>query len=458
VWSADGQSILVAANARPQYILEPRDTDIFAFDATTGAARRLTDRRGPDDDPAVSPDGRLVAYTGYDDRKLGYQVVRLYVMNADGTSRRELLPDFGRDVTAPQWTADGTGLVFQSESEGMLRLFQVSLRGGAPVRLADSVGSGSSAYTGGSFSLSRTGRIAYTWATATRAGDVAVDGLGSAPTQVVTALNDDVLAQRQAGAVEEIWYPSSKDGRRIQGWIIKPPGFDPAKKYPLLLEIHGGPFAAYGPKFDIEKQVWAGAGYVVLYTNPRGSTSYGEEFASLIHHAYPGDDRFDLESGVDAVVARGYIDPSQLYVTGGSGGGVLTGWLIGHTGRYRAAVAQYPVVNWYSFALTTDIPYTTQYWFPGFPWEHQDQYLARSIISKVGAVTTPTMVITGESDWRTPMSESEQYFQALMLKGVPSTLIRVPGEFHGIRGRPSHFMQKIGYIQAWFDRYKKPAA
>src|SRR5512139_1683371 len=185
-WSADGKNILIAANTTDPAKLEVRDTEIWAFEVATGAARRLTERFGPDDDPAVSPDGKLIAYTGYDDRKTGYQVARLYVMNADGTGRRELLADFGRDALLPQWTADGTGLVFQSESEGVLRIYQVGLRGGAPVRLVDSVGSGSSAYTGGSFSLSRSGRIAVTWSTPLRVGDVAVDGLGNAPTLVVT--------------------------------------------------------------------------------------------------------------------------------------------------------------------------------------------------------------------------------------------------------------------------------
>jgi acylaminoacyl-peptidase len=254
--------------------------------------------------------------------------------------------------------------------------------------------------------------------------------------------------------VEEIRYRSSHDDREIHGWIIKPPNFDPSKKYPLLLEIHGGPFADYGDRFDVEKQIQAANGYVVLYTNPRGSTSYGEEFGNLIHHAYPGDDFYDLDSGVDAVIAKGYIDPEQLYVTGGSGGGVLTCWMIGRTERFRAAATAFPVINWYSFVLTADLPaFFTQYWFPGMPWDHTEHYMERSLLSLIGKVKTPTLVITGEDDHRTPMSESEQYYTALKLQKVDTVLVRVPDEPHGVRVRPSHHAAKILNVLGWFEEH-----
>ncbi|NNF26847.1 MAG: S9 family peptidase, partial [Gemmatimonadetes bacterium] len=255
--------------------------------------------------------------------------------------------------------------------------------------------------------------------------------------------------------VEEIWWESSKDGRLIQGWILKPPGFDPSRKYPLILEIHGGPFLAYGDGFDIEKQLMAAAGYVVLYSNPRGSTSYGEEFGNLIHHAYPGDDFYDLDSGVDAVIAQGYVDEDNLFVTGGSGGGVLTAWMIGHTDRFNAALPFYPVINWYSFNLTADMAaITNKYWFPGLPWDHVEHYENRSLLSVVKNVKTPTLIMTGEEDWRTPMSESEQYYKALKLLGVDAVIVRVPGEPHLIWSRPSHGISKITTLVGWFGRYR----
>jgi dipeptidyl aminopeptidase/acylaminoacyl peptidase len=195
---------------------------------------------------------------------------------------------------------------------------------------------------------------------------------------------------------------------------------------------------------------------VVLYTNPRGSTSYGQEFGNLIHHAYPGDDFYDLNAGVDEMVATGYVDPGKLFVTGGSGGGVLTCWMIGRTDRFRAAVSAYPVINWTSFVLTADMSaFFTKYWFPDPPWEQPEHYAKRSLLSVVGNVKTPTMVITGEDDYRTPISESEQYYQALKLRGVDSVLVRVPGESHGVRQRPSHHMTKVLDTLAWFDKYKE---
>jgi acylaminoacyl-peptidase len=258
------------------------------------------------------------------------------------------------------------------------------------------------------------------------------------------------------GAVEEIWFNSSFDDRKIQGWIVKPPDFDPNKKYPLLLEIHGGPFANYGSRFSAEIQLYAAAGYVVLYTNPRGSTSYGEEFGNLIHHNYPGQDYDDLMTGVDAVIAKGYIDENQLYVTGGSGGGVLTAWIVGHTDRFRAAVVAKPVINWYSFVLNSDSPgYFYKYWFPGPPWDHMEHYMARSPISYVGNVKTPTMLLTGEEDYRTPISESEQFYAGLKINNVDASLVRIPEASHGIANKPSHLIAKVNYITSWFEAHRK---
>ena len=222
----------------------------------------------------------------------------------------------------------------------------------------------------------------------------------------------------------------------------------------MILEIHGGPFSNYGDRFDFEKQVWAAMGYVILYVNPRGSTSYGEEFANLIHHAYPGDDFADLNSGVDALIAKGFIDSNNLFVTGGSGGGVLTCWVIEHTDRFRAAASLYPVINWYSFALTSDIPFVTRYWFTGNPWDNTEEYMRRSPINLVAKVKTPTLLMTGEADHRTPISEAEQFYEALKLLKIESVLVRVPEEPHGIRNRPSHHMTKMLYVAGWFEQHK----
>ena len=455
-WTPDGRTLVATVDDRPEWAYDPSESDLYAVDVATGTARPITDRDGPDTSPAVSPDGRLVAFVGYDDRRQGHQNTDLYVMGLDGSGRRQLAASLDRSVSDPTWSADGRGLYVQFDSEGRGHVAYVPLDG-EPRVVAEDVGGLSLGrpYGGGSFSVAD-GRVAFTLARPDRPADVAL-AAGAGEPRVLTDLNGDLVAERRLGEVEEIWYESSADGRRVQGWIVKPPGFDAGRQYPLILEIHGGPFANYGPRFAAEVQLYAAAGYVVLYTNPRGSTSYGEEFGNLIHHAYPSQDYDDLMSGVDAVVARGYVDPDRLYVTGGSGGGVLTAWIVGHTDRFRAAVVAKPVINWTSWALTADMYVGgVNNWFPALPWEDPDHYWERSPLATVGEVTTPTMVLTGEDDTRTPMSESEQYYQALQLARVPTALVRVPGAAHGIASRPSNLMAKVAHVLAWFERYGGP--
>jgi len=452
-WSPDGRAIVIPARRKADAEKTMLESELFEVSVADGQLKQLTDRFGPDQSPAISPDGRTIAYTGFDDRKQGYQNTLLYLMNRDGTARRVLSSRIDNSINEIEWAADGRGIYLSYDEQGVTRVALMALDGSFRV-LGRDLGTGGSGYGGGTFSTARDGSIAMTVSTPQVPGDVAVIRPGGAQRNV-TALNADLIAGRELGQVEELWWNSSKDQRRIQGWIIKPPGFNPARKYPLILEIHGGPFANYGPRFDVEKQLMAAEGFVVLYTNPRGSTSYGEEFGNLIHHAYPGDDFFDLNSGVDAVIAKGYVDDNNLFVTGGSGGGVLTAWMIGNTNRFKAALAFYPVINWYSFVLTADMSAMgVSHWFPGFPWDHVEHYEKRSLLSVVKNVTTPTLIMTGEEDYRTPMSESEQYYKALKLRGVESVLVRVPGEAHGIWGRPSHAMAKMTTLHGWFAKYR----
>jgi acylaminoacyl-peptidase len=461
-WTPDSKFLLLSANRHDNYELEPLDSEVYEFSLAGGDAKALTSRKGPDGAPQVSPDGKQIAYVGFDDKYLGYQVRRLYVMNRDGSGSRLVSENLDRDVVRPTWAPNGEGIYFLSDDQGNSGLYFITLDGNVK-QVARNVGSGTfAAHPGATFTIARNGAVALTYCRPDVPGDLAALVPNEPQPKVITAVNEDLLADKTLGQVEEIWFQSSKDNRKIQGWVIKPPHFDPAKKYPLILEIHGGPFANYGDRFDLEKQLMAANGYVVFYCNPRGSTSYGAEFGNLIHHAYPGDDFYDLDSGVDAVVAKGYIDPNSLYVTGGSGGGVLTCWVIGHTTRFRAAATVYPVINWYSFMLTADIGSgVIRHWFPGFPWDFPDHYEKRSLLSVVRNVKTPTMVLVGEADYRTPISESEQYYQALKLLGVESVLVRVPEEPHGITVRPSHHMSKILHIVSWFDRHRsafdKPA-
>lgn len=452
-WSPDSMSLYFSGNRNEDAELNPSNSEIYRVGLDWGDVEAVTDREGPDNSVAVSPDGEMLAWTGYDDRVRSYQVTHLYVMNSDGSERRQLLPDLDRDVSRPRWSADGNGLYFAYEDRGLTRLGYVDLRG----RFTDVTGElGGLAltrpYTGAQFSVGGNDVYAITRGDALSPADIAV-GRGTGAPRRLTRLNANLLDYRELGRVEEFRYPSSFDGQDIQAWVVWPPGFDPAKKYPLLLEIHGGPHAAYGPHFSVEVQLFAAAGYVVVYANPRGSTSYGEAFGSYIHHNYPSEDYDDLMSAVDTIVERGAIDTERLYVTGGSGGGVLTAWIVGKTDRFAAAVVAKPVINWISFALSADYaPLFSKYWFPALPWDDPMGYWERSPLSLAGEVSTPTMLLTGEEDWRTPMWESEQYYQALKLRGVDTALVRLPGASHSIAARPSQLLAKVSAILEWFKR------
>jgi dipeptidyl aminopeptidase/acylaminoacyl peptidase len=456
-WTPDSRSLLISANLRDDWEYQMSNSEIYEISVADGSVTQLTDREGPDGGPRVSPDGRLIAYTGYDDRYLGFQVSKLYVMNRDGTGSRMIADELDRSVGNLHWAADSRSVFVQYDSEGNTRVASIDLNGQVTDHARDVGGlSLGRPYGGGTFSTANNGTFAFTLGTPEHPADLAVASAGSEARRL-TSLNEDLFGHKELGNVEEVWYKSSYDGLDIQGWIVTPPGFDPSKKYPLMLEIHGGPFSNYGDRFSAEIQLYASAGYVVLYTNPRGSTSYGEAFGNEIHHNYPNNDFDDLMSGVDEVISRGYIDEDQLFVTGGSGGGVLTAWIVGHTDRFAAAASQKPVINWYSWVLTADMGATggLNYWFPGKPWENLEHYMQRSPIHHVGNVTTPTMLITGEVDWRTPMSESEQFYQALQIEKVPTALVRIPEASHGIADRPSHLIAKVQHILAWFDRYRK---
>jgi acylaminoacyl-peptidase len=458
-FTADGNSVLITANRRADADYEPLDTEIYRVDMSDDSIHALTDRRGPDHHPVVSPDGKHIAYLGFDDKRLGYQATQLYVMDSDGSHSRSLTPALDRDAADPHWAGDSRQLLFQYDDRGSIKIASIDLAGKMRI-LADDVGGNdiTRPYSGGSFSVAGgpSQRFAYTNAAPLAPAALAT---GTSPHDIVTltALSEPLFQERTLGALEEISFDSSVDHRRIQGWIVKPPGFDAARKYPLLLEIHGGPFAMYGPSFAAEIQLYAAAGYVVLYLNPRGSTGYGEEFADLIHHDYPDNDYGDLMSGVDAVLARGYVYPQRLFVTGGSGGGVLTAWIVGHTDRFRAAVVVKPVINWASFVLTADMTnYFYRYWFEGFPWDDVQSYWKRSPLAYVGNVHTPTMLMTGEADYRTPSTEAEQFYEALKLRKVDTALVRVPNASHDISARPSLLVAKVAYVLAWLKSHDRP--
>lgn len=454
IWSKDGQSLFFSANLHENNEFEPANSDIYQLILSNGEIKVLTSRFGPDSGPVLSPDGKMIAYTGFDDSFQGYQVSHLYLMNVDGSGIKNLTKGLDRDAGNPQWEANGKGIYFQYDEFGDTKIGHVALTGKIRTVIEGLGGLDlGRPYNSGTFTASDNNQFAYTLGGPEHPADLAVWVGGKS--KRLTQVNDDLFSFRKIGNTEEIWWESSFDGKKIQGWIVTPPDFDPTKKYPLILEIHGGPFAMYGASFAYEIQSYVAAGYVVLYSNPRGSTGYGQEFGNSIHHDYPNHDYDDLMSGVDAVIAKGYIDTDNLFVTGGSGGGVLTAWIVGKTDRFKAAVVAKPVINWYSFVLHADNPvFFSKYWFPAKPWEDPENYLKRSPISLVGNVKTPTMLLTGEQDFRTPISESEQYYAALKLQGVESAMVRIPNASHGLVNRPSMLLSKNAAILSWFNHYR----
>ncbi len=455
VWRADSKALFVSANRRADAEYSPEDSEVYQLDLESLTLAQLTDQRGPDDVMAASLDGRYVVYSSYAQRNQFHQRAKLMLLDLSTKKTREIAPEFDRDVSEVHFSADSKSLVIGYDELGSSKVAALSLTGKLSERVSGLGGADiGRPYGSGGFAVSRSGKIAYSSGTPTRPAELAIQS-GTRNARVLTDLNSDALADIKMGRVEEINSKSSFDGKNIQGWLIYPPEFDASKKYPLLLEIHGGPVQNYGPRFSPELQLYAAKGYVVLYTNPRGSDSYGEAFANAIHHNYPNHDFDDLMSSVDATIAKGFIDEQRLYVTGGSGGGVLTAWIVGHTERFKAAVVAKPVINWMSFVLTSDgVALFHRNWFPGLPWEpeHTENYLKRSPLMHVGKVKTPTMVIVGEADLRTPVSESMQYYHALKLRKVPTQLVLIPGASHSISARPSHMLAQVLNTLAWFER------
>lgn len=453
-WTPDGRSILFSSDLSKNWQLSGFNSEVYRVSIDGGAPVQLTSRDGPDNSPAVSPDGRHIAFVGFDDRKMGYQNAQLSVMNLDGSDKRVLTGSLDRSVANPVWSADSRAIYVQVEDRGTNKVVRVGLDGSMRDVATGLTGGGlDRPYAGGEFSVSRGGAVAVTVGDPLHPSDIGIASGGGI--RHLTHLNQGLGAKALA-QVQKLPVTSNYDQRPIDAWMVTPPDFDAAKRYPMILEIHGGPFAAYGPSFSTDDQLYAAAGYVVLYTNPRGSTSYGEEFAAGIEKAYPGHDYDDLMSAVDAAIASGHVDPDNLFVTGGSGGGVLTAWIVGKTDRFRAAATQKPVIDWASFSLTSDISnLMSPYWFAKKPWEDPQGYWARSPLSLVGNVKTPTLVVVGSEDYRTPDSEAEQYYEALQLRGVPTAFVKVPGASHGgIAARPSQAAAKASAIIAWFDRYR----
>ncbi len=457
-WTPDGKTIVFDGFAEANGDKNFRETNIYTVDVATGGIKRLTNTKGSWMQPKVSPDGKMIVYAGRELLPVVWQTADLYVMNIDGSGARDLTRSVDREMgafggTAAFWAPDNTGIYVSPQDRGTANLLFVPLTG-AP-----------RAVTTGNHMLSATniaknGDMVGTRSSFQAPGDViriTQDKKAGVQVTQLTQVNEDLLQGKKLATAEEIWYPST-GGAKIQGWIVKPPFFEPGKKYPMLLEIHGGPQGMYSVGFDMMWQTFASAGYVVLYLNPRGSTGYGDAFVRTIEKSYPGPDYDDLMAGVDTVLGRGYVDSKQLYVSGCSGGGALSSWMIGHTNRFAAAAVRCPVTDWIGMAGNADVPYFAYSFFDKPFWEDPMQWWKQSSLAYVGNITTPTILMTGVLDMRTPMPQSETFYAALKARGVPARLLRFENEWHGTESMPSNWMRTMLYMMSWFKQYTKPSA
>ena len=453
-WSSDSKHIFFSAYRSDDWELVSDEADIYSVSIISSKIKQITNQPGAERSPVISPNGQYIAFTKEERRPLAYSPDRIAIMDLDGKNIRILSEDLDGDGNNLMWASDSKSIYYAYDERGIRKIGRATIKGKLSSVIAGLGGTtiGRPYLSGGFHALNNI--IAFTHGTSDRPANVAM--IIDDQIKILTNLNEDILAHRELGTVNEIKYQSSFDGKEIQGWYITPPDFDPAKKYPLILEIHGGPHLAYGPYFSAELQIMAAAGYVVFYDNYRGSLSYGEDFALLLQYKYSSKEDFaDHMSGIDSLIELGFVDDTNLFIAGGSAGGIATAYAVGLTDRFNAAVAAKPVINWLSKPLTADSMVGQIYHqFPGPPWEHLEHYWKRSPLSLMGNVTTPTMLLTGEDDRRTPISETEQFYQALRLRGIDSAMVRLPDTSHGIASRPSRLITKVDHILAWFERYK----
>jgi dipeptidyl aminopeptidase/acylaminoacyl peptidase len=450
-WTPDSKAIVFMADRSAEADLHYQISQLLVVDVASGAIRDLVSKPGSWSRPAVSPDGRNVAFTGYPESKRTHSVSDLYVIPFAGGEMRKISGDYDRDPLNLHWAADSAGVYFDADD-----------RGSRNVQFAATGGGGAKPVTTGTHLLTMDSVSSDMLAVGTSTDP-------DHPQEVVrynlrrpgeatrlTSINDGLLAGKHLAKTEEIDFTSSGN-TKVQGWLVKPPDFDASKKYPLILEIHGGPFAMYNVAFNYMFQNFAANDFMVLYVNPRGSTGYGSGFSGGIDHNYPGPDYDDLMAGVDAAIAKGAIDTTRMYVSGCSGGGVLSSWVIGHTDRFAAAAVRCPVIDWMSMTGNTDIPLFTYSFFKKPFWEDPSDWLSHSSVMTVGKVTTPTLLMTGVLDRRTPMPQTEEYYAALRVRGVPVKLLQFEGEYHGTASKPSNFIRTQLYMMSWFKKFTRAA-
>ena len=466
-WAPDSSRIYFTSNRVLEAYYELQKNIVYEVPAKGGEAKEVTHIDGAASRISVSPDGKRLAFIANVNQPVkSYAKPDLWVADIGGGTPKKLTGSFDSDIgsgvggdqapprasggSKPTWTKDGSAIIVNVAKEGRENLWRIDANSGQATEFTK----GDQAVEGFNTNENASDFVLLI-STPTNIGDLFVQPVSGGQPRRLTNINDKLFSTLNLTAPEEIWY-TSFDGKKIQTWVQKPPDFQQGKKYPLILNIHGGPHAAYGWVFDHEMQYMAAKGYVVLYPNPRGSTSYGQDFGNIIQYNYPGDDFKDLMAGVDELIKRGYVDEKHMGVTGGSGGGLLTDWVVGHTDRFAAAVAQRDIASWAAWWYSADFTLFQPTWFRKPPFEDPQDYTNRSPITYINNVKTPMMFILGDADWRTPeISGGEEMFRALKYKKIPTVMVRFPGESHELSrsGQPWHRIERLDHITNWFDIY-----
>ncbi len=468
-WSPDGKRIVFLSNRTADPDFSPDYIDILIMPAAGGRTRKVATGAGIKWSVGFSPDGRWLAYYGIRGQGQWYKNMALWVVPASGSAAPrnltgrfdvEVLGGVTNDLTVeppvgpPVWSKDSSRIYFTVGRHGRSTLNSLAI-GGRPAGLETHIDEWGTVLQ---FSIDGSGsKVAYLYGDMGHPVDLYVTDLEGGAPRRITRINDRVLGNVDLGEIEEIWF-KGRDGNDLHGYILKPPGFSAKKKYPSILEIHGGPMVQYGELFMHEFYFLAANGYVVFFSNPRGSQGYGEKHSKAIWGCWGKADYGDVMAWTDLVVRKPYIDRRRMGVTGGSYGGFMVNWIIGHTGRFAAAVTQRSIVNMISKYGTGDYNWLLEYRFGNkAPWEAVDSYWDQSPLKYFGKVKTPTMVIHSEEDHRCPIAEGEQTFVALKKLGVDTEMVRFPEEPHGLSrvGRTDRRIQRLRHILRWFDKYLK---
>jgi dipeptidyl aminopeptidase/acylaminoacyl peptidase len=472
-WSPDGRRIFFVSNRVKESYYFPNDTDLYSVAASGGEPTKVASIDGTIGNYAFASDRQRIAFVGtlHGSPVRSYSKPDLWVVDLSSTdgpaaTPRNLTASYDFDIdgglsgdqraprgaapSGPVWTRDGQAILIKVGEQGDVNIKRVDVKS-AKVDALTEGHHDIMAYTADDSGQT----LALVVSSQTVLGDVRTLDSSTGAMTTLTGFNDELFKPLTLSEPEEFWY-TSFDGKRIQGWILKPPDFDPARKYPMILQIHGGPHAAYGNTFTHEFQWMAAKGYVVLFTNPRGSSNYGQEFGNIIQFKYPGDDYKDLMAGVDEIVKRGYVDEDRMGVTGGSGGGLLTNWVVTQTQRFKAAVSQRDISDWTNFWYTSDFWLATPTWFQKPPFDDPADFARRSPITYVKNISTPLMFILGDEDWRTPPSAGgEQLFRALKFLKRETVMVRFPDENHELSrsGKPWHRVERLQHIVGWMDKW-----